>query len=477
MKTVLLIDPTGSRFFQRHKGLWQPSPPPSRKDTLWMLLDLPEETLEVIDIPRLFGRDRTSYIERKLVAAFQGSQYCTAHSLSGGMLSPGKIMLSDISATQDIDTALEKLDTTLIGIWGSAALLSLMARKSAPPDVMLALPSEHQLRIVVMKNRIPVLTRCVQHDAESEINEILLTQQYLENQRVIERGKPLPLLFLGDSSASSTRLTNAGITLLPPPKAFAPKGESGWLHPIFELLVTSPPCQIAPLPLRARHHAGNLRLLAYLGTVASVATALLINESDISALYALHERANTITTDIGRATAQRDQLTERIKASGVDPESVRRATQFETQEISTAPDANDILRIAASAIAKLPDARIHDLTFNILQDPTASCSGASARDASAGTVPTAGDDTLRHAEIQFKIMLPDELSAHEKTDARKRIASALKSIKGVKVLQDPLTVARNAILKGGVGATDDTPDQWCLSLPWKTPPSETPEQP
>ncbi|MDD5058552.1 MAG: hypothetical protein PHQ60_11830 [Sideroxydans sp.] len=477
MKTVLLIDSSGSRFFQRDKGQWKLSAAPTAKDELWVLFDLPEETLEVFDMPHLFGSDRSSYVERKLLAAFQGSQYRTSLPLSGNLLKPGKMMLNGIVTTKDLESALENLDTTLVGIWGSAALLTLMSRKHVQTDVMLALPSEYQLRIVVMKNRIPVLTRCVQHDAASDTNEILLTRQYLENQRVLERGRPLPLLYLGDSSALGERLTNAGIPLQSPPKAFAPKGESGWRHALFEFLITSPPCQLAPLASRARHFADNLRVLAYLGTVASIATALLINEGEIRGLYDLHERDNTIATDIQRVTAQRDHLAELIKASGADPELVRRATQFETTEISSAPGADDFLQVAASAIASSPTARISDLTFQLLQDPTGACgNGTITQGVPSGNEPAA-DAALRHAEIQFKIVLPAELTSREKTDARKRILASLKSIKGVNVQQDPLSISRNAVIKGGTGTTDETPDQWCLSIPWKTPPSAPTEKP
>ncbi len=474
MKTVLLIDSSGSRFFQRDKGQWKLSAAPTAKDQLWVLFDLPEETLEVIDMPQLFGSDRSNYIERKLLAAFQGSQYRTSLPLSGNLLKPGKTMLNGIVTTKDLEAALEKLDTTMVGIWGSAALLTLMSRKNALTDVMLALPSEYQLRIVVMKNRIPVLTRCVQHDAESDTHEILLTRQYLENQRILERGKPLPLLYLGDSSALGERLTNAGISLLYPPKAFAPKGESGWRHALFEFLITSPPCQLAPLASRARHLADNLRVFAYLGTVASVAAALFINEGEVRAMYDLHEREVTITTDIQHASAERDRLAGIIKSSGADPEMVRKATQFELQEIKSAPGANDFLQIAAAAISKLPDVRIHDLTFHAIQASNSSCISASSADNGAQEL---GDGQMRHAEIQFSISMPTDKPPSTISAMRKIIAASLTAIKGVKILQSPLNNSQTGVLKGGFTNLEEADEPWCVSIPWKNASPDTAEKP
>jgi hypothetical protein len=475
MKTVMLIDSVGPRYFQRLNGQWFIAPKPARDDQLWVLFDLPEETLEVIDMPRLFGNDRSSYIARRLNSTFQDSPYRAAHTLSGNLLKPGKVMLNGIGSAKDIDTALADLDTTLVGLWGCAALLSQVALKNVPPDVMLALPGKHQLRIVVMKNRIPVLIRCVQHDAESDAGEIQLTRQYLENQRITERGKPLPLLYLGDSSALGEGLSKAGIPLLYPPKAFAPKGEAGWMHILFEHLITSPPCQLAPLPLRARHLATNMRVLAYLGAVASVATALYLSESDVRELYDLQEREITIATDIQSATTERDRLAEIIKSSGADPELVRKAAQFELQEIKSAPGANDFLQIAAAAISKLPDLRINDLTFHASQDPSSSCNSTASGDNTGAQDMT--DSSIRHAEIQFSIAMPADKSPSTISAMRKKIAASLASIKGVKVQKSPLNNSRSGVLKGGFSNVEETLEQWCVSIPWKNTSPDMAEKP
>lgn len=476
MKTVLLIDSFGSRFFQRRNGLWHLAPEATRKDSLWVLLDLPEETLEVIDIPRLFGSDRSNYIERRLNNAIPDSPYRASHPLSGNAFSSGKIMLNGIGSSKDIEAVFEHLDTTLVGVWSMAALLALMSRKKEPPDVMLVLPGEHQLRIVVMKDRIPVLTRCVHRETGNDAKEILLTRQYLENQRILERGKTLPLLFLGDTSDLATRLNGPGITLLTNHASFNPKGEAGWRHLLFERLIESPPCQLAPLPVRAHHVAASLRLLAYLGTIASVAAALFINEAEMRALYDLHERNSTISTGIQRATSRRQQLTELIHASGADPDLVRRATQFESREIRSAPGANDFLKIAAAAIFNLPNARIHTLSFHALQDSENRCISDTPSTDQAG-IPTGGTgDAQRYAEIKFTVGLPGNLLPREKTAARQRIADSIQSIKDAQLLQNPLTSSRNAILKGGVGSDEETTDQWCLSIPWKTAPHGTAEK-
>lgn len=469
MKTVLLIDSAGPRYFQRRENYWVPCAAPARKDRLWVLFDLPEETLESIDMPRLFGNDRSRYIERRLAASFQDSPYRCAFPLTGNAFSPGRMMLDGTSAAKELDNHLAGLDTTLVGIWGCAALLALMSKKSAPPDVMLVLPAAHQLRIVVMKNACPVLTRCVQHEGDSDAKEILLTRQYLENQRIFERGKAPPLLYLGDSAALVERLNKGGIQLLPPPKNFTPSAKSGWLHPLFERLTANPPCQLAPLPMRARHLSGMLGTLAYLGAAASLMTALFINESEIRAWLDLRERKDMFAADIDRASAERDRLADIIAQSGADPELVRKATQFEMQEIGAAPGARQFMRIAAAAIAKVPDARVGDLAFRVNQNPANNC----ATSGGGQTAPAAEDGAARHAEIAFGITLPAEAAPSAKHEMRKQIAASLAAIDGLKVLRSPLDHARTSVLKGGFSSAEESNEAWCVSIPWQPAAADT----
>ena len=94
MKTVLFIDSSGLRYFQPHGGQWRRVTGPTRQDTLWVLVNLPDEMLEVVSLPRLYGKDRSNFLERRLADTFPGSTCRAVHLLAGSMFSPGKVMLT-----------------------------------------------------------------------------------------------------------------------------------------------------------------------------------------------------------------------------------------------------------------------------------------------------------------------------------------------------------------------------------------------
>ena len=193
MKTVLFINSSGPRYFRRENGVWHSIDKPDHSDRLWVIANLPEETLDTFKLPMLFGRDRSSFIARRLAAAFPHSQYCAAAVLNGNWLNPVTAALNGLTTAEAVTSELEKHDMTIAGVWGISLLLTLMTRHLSIKDVILAMPSVHFLRIVVLQDGIPVLTRCVHrysedsdHENDSDANEILRTRQHLENKRFFE---------------------------------------------------------------------------------------------------------------------------------------------------------------------------------------------------------------------------------------------------------------------------------------------------
>lgn len=478
MKTVLSIDSAGIRYFQRRGGNWRPAEGSSRQDTLWVLVDLPDESLEVIALPRLYGRDRRNFLERQLAAAFPSCSCRASHLLSGGLLNPGKVLLTGLKAEQVVVDRLALLDTTIVGLWGVSALLAMMAKRLLPPELMVVLPETFALRILVFKDRLPVLTRHVSCYESSHVDEIVLTLNHLKNEDIVEGGKSLPVLFLGDASAITDHIASADLSLLPVPKEFRPQGEAGWLSPIFNQLISSPPCQLLPLPWRARYLARKVRLAAYAGAALSLGAGGYFGQADIRALSALLERAQVVQAEERGVAAERERLAARIKQSGADPALVRRAIQFEAEEITAAPSGEAFLSLAAAAIAAVPEARVQTLSFHLAAQGEGVCQsqrGLPPKDTRAGVVTfipgAAGAATasLRRAEVQLSITLPVDFSPQAKAEARKQITATLQSMPEIKLLQDPVLAARQAILKSSVDlASGQAAERWCLSVPWKT---------
>ncbi len=493
MKTVLLINPSGARYFKRVNGVWHPIDQPEHKARLWVVANLPEETLEAFNFPFLIGRDRSNFLERRLLSAFPHSQYRAAPVISGGLFKSGTAVLTGLTSDNAVSSQIDTLDISVAGVWGAAMLLTLIAKRLAITNIILAMPSVHHLRILVLKDGIPVLTRCVRRYSEdndenndSDSNEILRTRQHLENHRTFEHHAIPPVLYLGDAPAVGEHLTRAGFTLLPLPKALSPNGQVGYLHALFERVITSPRGQLAPLQLRARHLAENLRETAFLGIAASLLAIVLFGQSDFRTLMALHQHKQSILAELQLATGERDHLANNISASGKDPALVRQSTRFAALEMDTAPTPQAIFQLAADAIAGLPQVRIQSLTFHLPKSGERYCQGQSIIDLPllSGSSPDdsgisdAAGIPLRHAELKFTILLTEDLAPAAQADIRKRISASIKTMNGIQLMDDPAAFSLINTLRGGIGM--DAPqgeDTWCMSMPWKSKPDTTKDKP
>lgn len=481
MKTVLFIDSSSARFFSRINGMWQLITKPDRSDRLWVIANLPEETLEAIEVPLLFGRDRSHFLQRRLIAAFPHSEYRAAPMISGNWFKPGTAVLTGLTTAETLKRHTDKLDLPIAGVWGISILLTLLARRLSLRNVLLVIPSEHYLRILVLKDGIPVLTRCIHRygdEHDSDANEILRTRQHLENRRVFEHDAMPPVLYLGDLSQVNEHLTSGGVTLQPLPDALAPRGDAQYLHPLFELVVSSPAGQLASLQLRARHLAESLRQAAYAGCGLSLLAAVLFGLGDLRALIRLHGQEKTIEADLQKTAGERDRLAGRIDSTGLDPELVRQSTKFSALEMEAAPDPASLLRFTAGVIADLPQVRIRTLAFRFPKHDERYCQGHSVIELpllnrkidvplGSGDKPSVSDTQQRFTELQFTILLTDNLAPAAQIEIKKRISAALKANSFVQLMEDPAAFSLINTLKGGFGMdTASTENLWCMSIPW-----------
>ena len=489
MKTVLLIHASGAHYFRREQGLWQPVAQPAQNDKLWVIANLTDETLEAFKLPALYGRDRSNYLERRLVSAYPHSQYRAAPLISGNWLKPGFTVLTGFPSAEAVTGKLDKLNIPVTGVWGMAMLLTLMLKHLAISNVLLVMPSDHHLRILVIKEGIPVLTRCVHRYSEepdSDASEILRTRQHLEHHRIFEQDAIPPVLYLGDATQISAPLTATGLTVMPLPEALSPKGDAAYLHPLFEYVTSSPRGQLAPLHLRASHLAEAIRRTAYAGILTCLLAVILFGQEDFRALLTLHRRGQTLSTDLQQASSERERLAGRISASGLDPALVRQATQFAALEMDAAPTPESILQLAASTIADLPQVRIKSLTYRYPKQGERYCQGHTVIDVPLmnqkielgiplGSKPReAGNNDAaaipnRYAELQFSILLTDNLAPAAEVEIRKRISTVLKATEGIQLMEDPAAFSLINTLKGGFGMdTTRSENLWCMSVPWKS---------
>ena len=488
MKTVLLINSSGARYFKRVNGLWQSVEKAEQNDRLWVIANLSEETLETFAIPFLFGSDRSNFLQRNLSTGFPHSQYRAAPMFSGNRFTAGTAILTGLTSPEAVSREIDKLTTPVAGVWGISIVLALLLRKHSINNVMLALPSTHYLRILVLKDGIPVITRYIHRyneEKDGDANEILRTRQHLENKRIFERDSIPPVLYLGDTAVVGEQLSRAGIVLLPLPAALEAKGEAAWLHPVFELLVTTPDGQLAPLQLRAAHLTERLRHLAYGGIALSILAAILFGQADFSELLSLHGKEQLLEAQLKKANLERETLAARISATGTDPALVRQATKFSELEMEAAPTPDSILQFTASTIADLPQVRIKSLTYRFPKPDEHYCEGHTVIelpllkqkiDLSPNFGSKPADSDIQHfTELQFSILLTDNLAPEAQIEIRKRISAVLKAKPGVQLMLDPAAFSLLNTLKGGFGTDKpQTENIWCMSIPWN---AASPEKP
>ena len=472
MKTVLLISPSDCSCFRRESGLWKRIERPDRGDRVWAIANLPEEALEAFTLPRLFLIDRRRLLERKLAAAYPKSAFRAAATLSGGMFKAGTGIVTGLSSDEAIARTLAQLTAPVAGVWGTAMLLALIATRLAIANAIIAMPSSHYLRILVVKNGAPVLTRCIhrygeQDEIDSDANEILRTRQHLENRHVFEREAFPPVLYLADS----TPLQHADFALLPLPAALKPAGDAGYLHPLFEMAVASSQGQLAPLALRAHHLAENIRHLAYAGIAASLLALVLFGQQDFFALFELHRKKTGLDAELLREKADSDRLAERIASSGIDPALLRQATEFAAREMDSAATPDQMLKFAAAAIAALPALRIRQLSFRIPKPAERYCQGPGAL---SGTLADAAPDAARFTELQFTLLQQDNLAPAAQLN--RQVSTSIKAYPNVRLLQDPAAFSLIDTLKGGFGIdSGSAQNQWCVGIPWLSVPTGEPQ--
>lgn len=496
MKTIMLTDSAAPRYFRRIKGKWQQIDQPGSKDRLWVIVNNPDETLETFKFPLLFGRDRSSFLKRRIDATFPNSKFRAATVVAGGWINPGFAVINGFAAADTITSRLDQLEIPIAGVWGIAMLFTLMVKRLSIDNIVLVMPSDDYLHILVVKDGAPVLNRCVHRyddDVSSDVEEIMRTSQHLENRRIFENDIVPPVLYMGESRLANEQLANAGFKLLGMPRSLLPSGEVGYLHSLFEYAISSPRGQLAPLQLRAHHVAEKIRMACYAGCATSLLVAGLYGHGDFRALIEMRGQKQTLGADLKKTASERRRLSERISATGSDPELLRQSTQFAALELDPATTPESIFRLISASIAASPQVRVKSLSFRIPPVGERYCQGHSVIDMvggkpviemlpksiSQGVNSLRGGKPegsgmnigapLRHAEMQFTIMLLGNPEPALQSEIRKRISTILKADKGIQLMQDPVAFSLTNTIRGGIGMENtQTENLWCMSVAWKT---------
>lgn len=505
MKTLLHLGATSRQYWVRDKSGWRPLPDGAAVDLeqpIWVVTDLTEETFAEIETPRLFGRDRADLLERKLTARFPSTHYRSVISVRReekllDRIAPVHAVIFGIDAAERLDSELAHIPH-LAGISPMSLLLAKLGQhKQMPADLFVVMPEQNAVRIVFLKNRIPVLTRLAPASSQSmtQIEEILRTQRYLENLRLLERGgTPPAVLLLGNAQEFATPLAMAHLNLITPP--------ANWRPALFDMALRMPFGQVAPVTRRTRFLAARLRTGALAASVAVVATSMLVAGMNLMTISDTVRDQEQTESTLKQINVQSAEVERRIAAFGIAPERMRRVIEFNDREIASAPSLASHLQLVAAALndgrgthtadPSTPSTAIQlgDLDWRLANagetlcattgtgtgTPTGAATGgtsvatpALSRNNPSGNAQSVTDHNApRRVELNFSLTLPGIVDARERSQALRAISTRLAQIDGAVLMHDPVVDLAQGALHGSSAADVTKKYAWCMSLPGQT---------
>lgn len=474
MSRVLFITPGESRWWSREGGGWGPGPGGS-DDPVWVVTDLAEESLNECKVPRLYGRDRRSFVQRQVAGRYPDTPFCgaipnPAQGDSLGSLVPTRYVMFGIDAAERINTELDAIRAPLAGVWPISMLMGVLAsHRALPSDLFVVLPGPESLRIVYLKNRIPILTRLTltPNQPNAQVDEIVRTIRHLENTQAVTRdGKAFPVLYLGDPVRIEPLLAPARLILVELPQT----GEAvvgDWRHALFDLVLKSPIGQVAPLSRRVGYLSAKLsRLARYLALLIFV-VGLFAASSNLLSIYRKVEQRLAVTEQIEDLDQQIDGLNAHIASYGVSPDIVRKALALAESELDSAPDIEPYLRMVSQSIARDSNLRIKELHWRLIAPGVEACVAALAQGGATGSGNEAkapGSD-VRRIELGFELAIPGSYGPRDRALTLRAVSNAIAAIDGATVLLDANKEQASGSLRGGSIVSGATQLKWCLTLP------------
>lgn len=473
MKFLLYLSPTERQLWGKEKHGWQRvSGEPH--DNVWVVTDLAEESFAEIKTPRLFGRDRGSYIARQLATRYPDTPYrgfmtpSPAGDLIGRIL-PTRHVLFGVEAAERLNAELDATRMPVAGVWPVSILLGLLGQdKDLPADLFIVLPGPGTLRIVFLKNRTPLLTRLTltPNQVNAQVDEIIRTLRHLENTQIVPRGRQEhPVLLLADpggfdepmAAAHLKRVSLQRLETTPP---------DDWHFPLFDLALQSPAGQVAPLIRRAEFLSARFSKVALVLAAVILIAGLAATGKNLWSIFGMFGETRKVDASIQQINAQIAEVELKIGQFGVAPDTVRRAVALYDDEIGSVPALDQHLRLIANALASDSNLRLKDLQWRMLAPGALPCNVTIAPDpaAAGAATPVPGSDQ-RKVELSFELAVPGTYGPRDRALTLRSLSSQLASIEGITLWQDANKDLASGSLRGGSLLAAATKLSWCMTLP------------
>lgn len=476
MASVLHISAAGNIWWGKNATGWAVLPQ-ANEGPVWVVTDLTEESFVEITVPRVFGSDRSNYVERQLVSRFPETRFrvALAAQRDGSLmdrLAPPVQVLTAVEPADRVNAALENMFAPLAGVWSTSLLLARLGSKPRmPANLLIVLCQPSGMRIVFMKNRAPVLTRLVAvvDSAAEQAVEILRTMRHLENTRLIERGgQRFAALLLGTPEGLAAILAKDRLDELDPSIMRKAKPGQDWQQVLLDLACKNPPGQMAPMVLRQSYLALKLGRAArvagavcLLGTIAAVV-------GNVGTIARDHQARTQLVVTVADLDGKMTEVDTAIQGFGVAPELLRQALAVDNAEVTHAPDMAADWVALSRVISSVPGARVKNLQWRVLEASEAACAAAGPAAPAAEPVPGTEAEApavpTRVVEWKVEVLLVPDTGPRQKLQQASNITQQLSKVAGLRVMQDPARRLREGELTAGGTQTDAQAELvWCVA--------------
>ena len=484
MSTVVYVTNTGAVWWKKNQQGWVTVEALNHDLTqpVWVVTDLGEETFSELTVPRIFGSDRTGFVNRQLANRFPDSLFRIAlpPAQVGGLmdrLAPPSQTLTAIEPSDRVELAIAKIKAPVAGVWSTSMLMARMGqRANTPPNMFVVLSQSTGMRILFLKNKVPVLTRFIStaETAQEQATEVVRTLRHLENTHVVERGNErFAVLLLGGSLELASKLGEDRLNLLELPKKWTQYQETSWTYLLFDKALQKPPGQLAPLKYRISYLAQELSKAARVGVALTVAMVATLTGISVKAALEYQQQQQQLQQQLGAVTTAMSDTEEQIAKYGVAPEMVRKAVALDTEEIENVPSMAEHMVRVGESMRQFSALRIKKWRWRMLEaaDPVCVADTAPTASPAQELSPEAElEQQLRKVEMQWVIEFPSGMGPYQLEQQVTEISKHLKAWKDARLVLDPA----NSMKKANITVASEFQAQasrdmtWCISVPIQT---------